>query len=298
MAARKRRPSKLDPYMDKVGALPDRQVAEMAGVTAENVRAYRKRRGIPASWRGEGAVGVEPPKASTTKKKSKLHKRSKRRKSKLDPYMDKVGVVPDREVAELAGVSSENVRAFRKRRGIPASWRGEGKAPASAASKPKPKPTAAAPAKRAPKPRRGKLTPYRELVGILTDSRVAQMADTAAQNVRAYRLRHGIPARWRGEGEPLPNEEAILALHAGKPAKSEEPPAPPAVIPEPKPAAESVAGAEGYAVTVQGAEGEISYVVVANDIAEAAAKAVEGVQRRGIEGRLLSVRYLARTLGR
>ncbi|MBN1336989.1 MAG: hypothetical protein JXB39_13610 [Deltaproteobacteria bacterium] len=50
---------------------------------------------------------------------------TKRRKSKLDPFLDRIGVLSDREVAALAGVTAENVRAWRKRRGVPASWRGE-----------------------------------------------------------------------------------------------------------------------------------------------------------------------------
>lgn len=294
MAAKSRRPSKLDPYLDKVGVIPDREVAEIAGVTSENVRAFRKRRGIPAGWRGETADQVAKP-AKPAKRTRAGAKATKPRKSKLDPFMDKVGVLPDAEVAALAGVSAENVRAYRKRRGIAATWRGEGavtKAPAAA----KPKGV-----RRPGSPRRGKLTPYREQIGILTDSQVAKLADTAAQNVRAYRLRHGIPARWRGEGQPLPNEEAILALYAGQQAVAQTPPAP---EPEPLPpepedlpvAAPKPEGLEGYAITVKGEDEEIRYVVMADDIAQAALKAVQGVARRGIEGRIVSVRFLARAL--
>jgi len=286
--ARPRR-SKLDPYMEKVGAVPDREVAELAGVSSENVRAFRKRRGIPAGWRGEGQAR---PAVAALKPSVKPHGVSRPRKSKLDPFMDKVGVLPDREVAVFAGVSSENVRAFRKRRGIPAGWRDNG--PVLGAT-PTPAPMVSAAPKKAERTRRGKLTPYRELVGVLPDSKVAKMAGTAAQNVRAFRLRHDIPARWRGEGQPLPNEEAILALHTGSKAAA------PVLAPEPAPrvvvAPVVNSGHEGYVVTIQGPEEEINYVVVAYDIAEAAAKAVRGVERRGIEGRLLSVRFLARALG-
>ena len=305
------RKSKLDPFMDKVGIVPDREVAELAGVSAENVRAFRKRRGIPASWRAAEQSRPAPasaPVSAPAKRSAAPRKAAAPRKSKLDPYMDKVGVMPDRDVAELAGVSAENVRAFRKRRGIPADWRSAAKPrKARAVSKP---PVAAA---KAGATRRGKLTPHVELIGILSDSHVARLADTAAQNVRAYRLRHGIPARWRGEGQPLPNEAAILALYASPSPATVAPEAPaapphaptavpeaPVAVPEALAAVAAVsepAGLEGYAVTVQGPEGEISYVVVANDIAEAAAKAVLGVQRRGIQGRLLSVRFLARALG-
>ncbi len=44
--------SKLDAFSDKIGVLPDREVAELAGCTPENVSYYRKSRGIPAYWRG------------------------------------------------------------------------------------------------------------------------------------------------------------------------------------------------------------------------------------------------------
>ena len=300
MAPRSARPSKLDPFMDKVGVLPDREVAEMAGVTSENVRAFRKRRGIPAGWRGESTPRAPALAKPMPKRRRPSSKPAKPRKSKLDPFMDQVGVVPDAQVAELAGVSAENVRAFRKRRGIPAGWRGETAGAPAAAAKPTPA------RRRASGPRRGKLTPYREQIGILTDSQIAKLAGTASQNVRAYRLRHGIPARWRGEGQPLPNEEAILALHAG-PARATAPVPAVAVVVDPEPLPPEPddvparptwpSGQEGYAITVQGAEEELSYVVMADDIAAAALKAVQGVARRGIEGRIVSVRFLARALG-
>lgn len=48
-----RRASKLDPFGDFIGSLPDKEVAAMAGVTPENVRAFRRRHDIPALWRDE-----------------------------------------------------------------------------------------------------------------------------------------------------------------------------------------------------------------------------------------------------
>jgi len=320
MAPRK---SKLDPYADMVGILPDKLIAEMAGVSVENVRARRKRHSIPARWRGEGELlpneaaileeaGLEPspaPKKATKKRKAakpkvkKIPAKSRKprakkpkvkpvveaapvvedaqvvepeveaepvivvelapeavagiepvveaepeavhepvvveeaeptpdpaptpapktsprptktrkpRKSKLDPYMDKVGVLSDREVAELAGVSFQNVTAYRNRRGIPALWRSGGAVPKAAAAKaPKSKTTA----KR--RARRGKLTPFMDQIGILSDSQIAKMAGTSPTNVRAFRLRHGIPAQWRGEGEPLPTEPAAAPALAPTPA--------------------------------------------------------------------------------
>jgi len=35
-----------------------------------------------------------------------------------------LGTVPDSEIASLAGVTGENVRAFRRRHGIDATWKG------------------------------------------------------------------------------------------------------------------------------------------------------------------------------
>ncbi|MBC04392.1 MAG: hypothetical protein CMJ34_13990 [Phycisphaerae bacterium] len=70
---------------------------------------YRRRRDIPLS--------VE-------KKAAKKKTRSpSRRRSKLDPYFDQLGKVPDAEIAARAGVTPENVRAYRSRHGIEANYR-------------------------------------------------------------------------------------------------------------------------------------------------------------------------------
>jgi hypothetical protein len=60
---RRRRRSRLDPYLELLGDVPDRELAERAGVTPENVRAYRVRRGVPARWRGERGESdsAQPP---------------------------------------------------------------------------------------------------------------------------------------------------------------------------------------------------------------------------------------------
>jgi len=64
------------------------------------------------------------------------------RKSKMDAFAHLIGVRPDREVAELAGVTPENVRAWRKRRGIGAEWRGEDTPAAPAPPEPRAVPVA------------------------------------------------------------------------------------------------------------------------------------------------------------
>jgi hypothetical protein len=70
---------------------------------------YRRRRGI------ELQVPAAPV-ASGGRKPG-------RRRSKLDPFMDKIGKIPDADVAALAGVTPENVRAFRNRHKIAADYR-------------------------------------------------------------------------------------------------------------------------------------------------------------------------------
>ena len=48
-APERRRRSKLDPYRHLIGKLSDREVASMAGITADGVRMYRQRHAIPAA---------------------------------------------------------------------------------------------------------------------------------------------------------------------------------------------------------------------------------------------------------
>lgn len=119
--ARRPRASKIEPFRELVGQRPDREVAEMAGVTPEAVRMYRRRHGIPSAPRKAAASA-----SSTTPRKPR------KRRSKLDPFSDLLGTVPDAEVAAMAGVTSENVRAYRRRHGISADWRNKPAAPAAA----------------------------------------------------------------------------------------------------------------------------------------------------------------------
>jgi len=324
---RKPRKTKLDPYMDKVGVLSDREVAELAGVSSQNVRAYRKRRGIPAQWRGVAAV----PKAAATKApKSKAPQKAaakrKPRRGKLTPFLDKIGTVPDARIAEMAGTSHANVRAFRLRHDIPARWRGEGAPlptePAAAPQLtlvPTPAPVPAA-APRGRKPRRGKLTPFMEQIGILSDSVLGDKAETTAQNVRAFRIRHGIPARWRGEGQPLPNEEAILAQQAGpqaieEPAPVIEPVLDPVVEAAPVPElvlldddnllpevdavddVESALMLKGYKVKVVAEDEKTTFVVTGSDIVEAAQNAVAALAQHSTDDEVVELRFLANMLG-
>jgi hypothetical protein len=127
------RKSALDDFTDIIGIISDKDVAEKANVSPENVRTYRLRRGIPATFRGESLELLQAKEKRRTAKKTstkpvrrKRRKMRRRRNSRLDPYLELLGDIPDRALADRAGVTPENVRAYRVRRGIPARWRGEG----------------------------------------------------------------------------------------------------------------------------------------------------------------------------
>jgi hypothetical protein len=135
------RKSALDRFEEIIGTISDKEVAAKAGVSTENVRTYRLRRGIPALWRGESVEGLQvrqkrraARKAATRPVRPSRRKMRRRRSSRLDPYLELLGDVPDQDLAQKAGVTPENVRAYRVRRGIPARWRGEGAAAAKGAA--------------------------------------------------------------------------------------------------------------------------------------------------------------------
>jgi hypothetical protein len=238
MTTRKRRRSKVDPFVDQLGKVPDTEIAKLAGVTPENVRAYRKRRGIPARWRGEGQGHDKPVRAPTRAKKAKG---GKHRKTKLEPYLDQLGVLPDTEVAELAGVTVGNVRAYRYRHGIPSAR-------------------------------------------------------------QAAKDEDGQPDR-PSAATPAPMSAPPAAPAPAEPEKPEVPlePTPPATdrAEAQAPAAESKepsTQARAFRIKVEGVGGTVAYVVIAEDIAAAASKALRTLEQRRVEGEVLSVEFLAMAL--
>lgn len=148
---RRVRKSKLDPYREEVGKLPDKVLAEKAGVSIEGVRMYRKRHGIalePSARQPRGRKAKKAPAAATAVVATAAAPKRRKRRSKLDPFRDALGVRPDRELAEKAGVSLQAVRQYRRRHDIAAPPRGvAAAAPAAAeavAPAPAPAPAAAA----------------------------------------------------------------------------------------------------------------------------------------------------------
>ena len=90
------------------------------------------------------------------------------RRSALDAYVEMLGKVPDAEVAKLAGVTPENVRTYRTRRGIGANW------PDSGARRPgRPRKILVAPAAAAAAPERAASPPAQKVVPESTSSNQA-----------------------------------------------------------------------------------------------------------------------------
>lgn len=121
-------------YWDLLGKVPDGEIATKAGVSAGTIFNFRHRHDIDAYQRGDDDDGgmSKPAKAKAAKttrktqtRPSKSKKASKRRKrpgrpSKLEPYRDQLGKVPDQALADKVGLTLAAVRAYRRRHGIPA----------------------------------------------------------------------------------------------------------------------------------------------------------------------------------
>lgn len=156
------RGSKIDAHADKVGVLTDDEVAALAGCTSTLVGMYRKAHNIAPPPRQKGflrwllanevvwnrllhdktdteMVELVNAQFGCDFTASAVHKTrvslgvpavSKarrgvcpRRGSKLDAFAERVGHVPDKELAAQAGCTPEAVAYYRKTRGVPAYWR-------------------------------------------------------------------------------------------------------------------------------------------------------------------------------
>jgi len=123
--------------------------------------------------------------------------------------------------------------------------------------------------------RKSKLDPFLDRVGILPDRKLAELAGVTPENVRAFRKRRNIPARWRGEGEPLPVGASVK---------------------QPSAKGDAVKVVQGFEVTVETEDGERQFVVVGSDIAQAATQAIESLASKGIDGQVRGIRFLADAL--
>ncbi len=241
------------------------------------------------------------------------------RRSRLDPFLDKVGILPDEEVARLAGVSSSNVRQYRSRRRIPApsTHRKARQVPMFERSPelvptpaPAPEPVPAPGTEPAPEPkplpaipegwrpmkivRVSRMDPFLHLIGVVPDAEVAELAGVTAENVRAYRKRRGIPARWRSAEAP-PTRPATPLPTPVTPAPEPRP------VPGEPPAPERPAELEGPPLQRRSGflvvlSDEEEFVVLADDIGQAAALAVARLAAHKPGARVVAVEYIAESL--
>jgi hypothetical protein len=98
--------SAITAHLDLLGKIADWEIADRAGVSIRTVASFRARHSIPGFTGSRKKTG-----------------RKTTRRSKIDPFVSLLGQVPDRVVAERAGVSLNAVRNYRVKRGIPASGR-------------------------------------------------------------------------------------------------------------------------------------------------------------------------------
>lgn len=253
------KPSPLENHLDIVGVIPDREVAVQLGMTAENVRAWRNRRGIPAGWR----KGAATPKASAKAGKPAATA-TRTRTSAIDRFEHLLGVIPDATIAHFTGLKLATVGKARAKRGLPAAASQDGPPP---------------------RHRRSKMDPFLHLLGKEPDAEVAKRSGVSAKNVSNFRRRHGIPS-----ARQLSRVEAPSAQEAPEPVVE----TPVVATPEPvvvAAPAETVQWA--FKATVDRAGVLQTYVVFGADLAAAAALATS---RIGADDRLTMLESVATVL--
>lgn len=108
---------RLAAYADQLGQISDGDIAERAGLSLGTVGAYRRKLGIPAYAGFLWQKGHEPVGGGRKKKTTP----ARGQRADIDRVAALVGTVPDRVVAEQAGVSRSAVTAWRREQGIAAA---------------------------------------------------------------------------------------------------------------------------------------------------------------------------------
>jgi len=337
---------RLAALRDRLGQVSDGEISKLAGVARKTVVEYRKLHNIPAFVPpGGGGTSRKQPRTRGTVTRAKAEtargnaeagaaeeSSGRVRVSKLDGFLDIVGHLPDKVVAERAGVTAENVRMYRMRRGIAAQWRPED-APRRG------RPRKAAPVEAAAPKRRGRppravveareaakvaaearteearteeprtrvedaLAPYLDRIGKVSDAEVATAAGVSRSAVSAYRLRHQIAAAGKG-GRPRGSRNKVRTAQAAPAAPvvaREAAPlkaAPPLKAASPEKAAPVVSAPAraslGWAASVRVGASEQTWTLLAGDPVEAARLAWQAASAAGAE--LLGIRIVGPVIG-
>jgi hypothetical protein len=296
---------RLEQIKNLLGTKPDHELAQEVGTQPSVVARFRRSLGIPA---GAQDVGAPAPKKRRGRKPGRPQKSAATsgrqgrggargaKRSKLDEFRSVIGKIPDKEVAARAGMSVEGVRLYRKRNNIelePSARLKRGRRPKSASASgatqatPKQKRVRVGGAARGgPRRRISKLDPYRDMLGKFPDREVADKAGVTAENVRAYRRRHSIPATWREEDEGTPRQPkrgrgrppGIAPRHATRPGRMG-------------------AGQQGYSIHVVVGTTTHEYMIIAADISSAAESAQATIRARHPNGEITAIRHLGPALG-
>lgn len=245
----------LDAYRARMGVEADGIIAAEAGVDRRAVVKYRQERGIPAytgfrfkkgappaptAPRGRRARPAAPPPVVAEAEAA----RPGGRRSPIDAHVDKLGVLPDAEVAAIAGTSPAAVLQYRRRRGIaPAPARPRRRAAAAVVPAPAVASAPAAPAPVEPAP--------------VEPAPVEPAPAVAAPRGRRRRT-----------------AEAVEAAPAVAPSVEPVTPSAPAA---PAPSSTWV---EAYRVRASSASEEVTFTVVAGDFIAAAERAVAALAQR------------------
>jgi transposase len=238
-----------------VGRVADSVIAERLGISRKTVLAWRKKHQIRAwddptprpaqATPGVAAPGAAAPGAAAPGVSGAAPKRAK--PSRLDAFAHLLGTQSDRALAELAGVSPENVRMYRQRRGIEARWRADGGPPTRVEAA---------------------LEELKDQLGLLPDATIAQRAGVSRSAVTQHRAKMGIVAG-RKDSATLP---AAPIAGNGRPAR--------------RPATR---GAIGFEVTIRRPTGEETVTVIGADATAAIAAAAS-------LGEVLALRRIGRVV--
>ncbi|MFZ5480643.1 MAG: helix-turn-helix domain-containing protein [Myxococcota bacterium] len=280
-------------YRERLGTIADDVIADEAGVSRGVIGAYRRKLGIPAYDGFRYRTGEARKPAATSA--SEPTERTKR--SAIEPFRDLLGTAPDSEIAAMAGVSSHAVAKYRSRRGIPGY---EGRPPPEKAEPVQPPDEHVAAPSESRSRRSSKLDAFLDIIGVLSDAEVASRSGLTSEGVRMYRKRHGIPAGRPAPVAPAPLSVEQPAVVVVEPALEETAAAvaPVQAAPPAAPAPQVAVGpARAFAIVALRGEEAQRFVTVADDITAALANAVAALAARA-DGpwRVRSVRDLVEAL--
>ena len=239
-----------------------RELAEMFGATPGAIHRALKRTGHTKKRAPSGPRSARATKPDAPAIPGEYRLRSGTAE-KLAPYLDKVGVLADREVSELSGVSMQTIARYRAANGIPSARSQKSPKVAKTAKAAKAAATSTAP--KVTKRRPSRVEPFKDLLGTLTDAEIAKMSGVTTNAVTAFRNRLGIGARGRGGARKAPAPSKAPAVEAPLVKVPEAPPATKALL--------------AYRVQLA----ERSAVVVAPGLVEAARRADAAGEVRSLE---------------